>query len=382
MRNLANVDSRRCRGSIGPLVSVCIPTYKRPALLKRAVASVYAQTYTEWELLISDNEDPCGDTWKYLQDVKDSDDRVRVFTNRGLHGLCGNANNAFINATGVWIKPLHDDDVLRPECIERLLAAATGPSVVMVSGLSLEVKNGRPAPSLRRREAMPIERIPQRYVHLRMLLQDCSLGPPSQVMVRRSVVQNGVLFEEVPGIRGGVDAWWYCLVVEHGDAVLLNEVLVELHKDGHLTVTDGLADSDLEAEYPIILKRIRESVDPSLKPPPLPIVLQMVMGIRVLHYLSRRQIREAIRLALQVRHPRSVWLVARWLIRQRFPRVLSVVPRFACELSGMSGPSERGSMMLDAVKWLSQRRRASKIAERLCLPRALKWCLANRKRLN
>ena len=28
-----------------PSVSVCIPTYKRPSLLKRAIASVFAQTY-------------------------------------------------------------------------------------------------------------------------------------------------------------------------------------------------------------------------------------------------------------------------------------------------------------------------------------------------
>jgi glycosyltransferase involved in cell wall biosynthesis len=37
------------------LISVVIPTYNRAHVIKRAIDSVLAQTYTNWELIIVDN---------------------------------------------------------------------------------------------------------------------------------------------------------------------------------------------------------------------------------------------------------------------------------------------------------------------------------------
>ena len=38
-----------------PLVSVCIPVYNRPQMLQEAVVSAQAQTYPNFEIVISDN---------------------------------------------------------------------------------------------------------------------------------------------------------------------------------------------------------------------------------------------------------------------------------------------------------------------------------------
>mgnify|MGYP001578863864 CR=1 FL=1 len=38
-----------------PLVSVLLPTYQRPKLLPRAIRSVVAQTFNDWELIIVDD---------------------------------------------------------------------------------------------------------------------------------------------------------------------------------------------------------------------------------------------------------------------------------------------------------------------------------------
>jgi glycosyltransferase involved in cell wall biosynthesis len=37
------------------LVSVVIPTFNREAYLREAIASVYAQTYTNWEFIFVDD---------------------------------------------------------------------------------------------------------------------------------------------------------------------------------------------------------------------------------------------------------------------------------------------------------------------------------------
>ena len=200
-----------------PSVSVCIPTYKRTILLRRAVASVFAQTYKDWELLISDDEEPPGETWDYLLELPKQDPRVRVMRNSGAHGQVENTNSTFRYARGTWLKPLHDDDVLRPECLETLLLATRQcPSVVMVSSLFERYSRGGHVRNWRRRGRAPVELIRQRYIHLGMYLQDCNVGLPSQVMVHRKAIEQGALFENVPGIVSGVDTAWNIAVLRHG----------------------------------------------------------------------------------------------------------------------------------------------------------------------
>ena len=45
-----NVDART-----GPFFSIVIPTYQRAHLIRTAVESVQAQTFTDWELIIIDD---------------------------------------------------------------------------------------------------------------------------------------------------------------------------------------------------------------------------------------------------------------------------------------------------------------------------------------
>ena len=308
-------------------VSVCIPTYKRPALLERAIASVFAQTYKHWELLISDDEDPPGETWDYLQRLPERDSRVRVMRNPGPHGQVPNINSTFRQARGTWIKPLHSDDVLRPECLETLLLSTRGlPSVVMVSSLFERYFLGRRVRSWRRRGKAPVELIRQPYIHLGMYLQDCNVGLPSQVMVHRRAIEQGALFEDVPGVIGSVDTVWNCAVLRHGDLLFVNKVLAE-HHQGHETTTGSLRAGQTESEYPITLGRELECIDPSLKPPPLPVVLQMVQCLRAFSYLKGGKIRDAFRLVGQIRHLSALFLTTRWVLSQIFPGSFHVAPR-------------------------------------------------------
>ena len=316
---------------MAPRVSVCIPTLKRLEVLKRAVRSVFAQTCQDWELVISDDEDPPGETWEYLRELPKQDSRVRVMQNPGPHGQVPNINRALLEARGAWIKPLHDDDVLRPECLETLLRATQDlPSVVMVSGLAAHYSEGRLVRNWRRRGRAPLELIEQRYTHLGMYLQDCNVGLPTQLMVHRKAIERGALFEEVPGVLLAVDVLWHCAVLRHGDLLFVNQVLVEYHQDrGTITSLASAPAGQIDAEHPILLRRELEGVDPSLKPPPLAVVLQTAKCIRALHRLKNREAGQAIRLFWQVRRARAWTLAARWVVNQAFPGVLHVVPRVA-----------------------------------------------------
>lgn len=102
-----------------PVVSVVMPTFNRAHLVGRAIESVLAQTYQDFELLVID--DGSGDaTAEAVQRYRDPRMRlVRLPTNRGL----ARARNAGIQAArGEWIAFLDDDDVWLARRLERQMA--------------------------------------------------------------------------------------------------------------------------------------------------------------------------------------------------------------------------------------------------------------------
>jgi len=329
--------------SVAPTISVCIPTYKRPVELRRAVSSVFRQTCQDWELVICDDEDPPGETWEYLGELPKQDSRVRVMQNPGPHGQGPNMNRTLRCARGTWIKPLHDDDVLRPECLETLLLATRGlPSVVMVSSLFDYYSFGRHLRTVTRGRKAAVEIVPQRYIHLGMYLQDCSVGVPSQVMVHRKTIEQGALFEDVPGVVSSVDVLWYCAVAKYGDLAVVNKALVEYHQETRTTTT-SLGKGQLEAEYPITLQRELECIDPSLRPPPPSVVLEMVGCVRAIRHLKAGEMGEALRRLLKARHPYAWFLFGRWLLSHIFPGSFHVAPRLPVAKGYQNVPVGRGA---------------------------------------
>jgi GT2 family glycosyltransferase len=123
--------------SAAPLVSVVIATHNRRRLLAEAVATVFEQTFPDWELIVVDDASS-DDTPAYLASFDDA--RVRairlpehgersVARNRGLH-----------EARGEFVMFLDDDDLLRPGALAMLsdalradpaAVAATAPCRVM-----------------------------------------------------------------------------------------------------------------------------------------------------------------------------------------------------------------------------------------------------------
>jgi glycosyltransferase involved in cell wall biosynthesis len=310
-----------------PLITVAIPTFGRLDLLRRAVDSVQSQTYSHWTLVVSDDEDPSDETWNYLLDLSQRDRRIRAIRNGPRHGQVGNTNNALMNATGAWVKLLHDDDVLRPNCLERLAQAVSGlEGVAIVSCLATYVRHDRVVKRDRSRSRYR-EIIHSKEVPLAMYLQEAGPGEPTRVMVHRRVIEAGTLFEEVEGLVSGVDSDWSARASRHGDLLLVNEHLVELHDDNHSRVTTALEQRMLDAEYEILRRRQFSLIDPSLKPPRLEVALGMVRLIRAINRVKRRDLREAICLARTVRTPQAWALALRWAVRQLYPGALCRVKR-------------------------------------------------------
>lgn len=109
----------------GQLVSVVIPTYKRSDYLKRAIDCVISQTYTNWELLVvDDNDDDSKDreeTETFMKRYAD-DPKVKYLKHNKNKGGGAARNTGIINSTGRYVAFLDDDDEWLPTKLEEQVA--------------------------------------------------------------------------------------------------------------------------------------------------------------------------------------------------------------------------------------------------------------------
>lgn len=114
-----------------PRVSLAVPTFNGARHLAECLDSALAQTFGDFELLIVD--DASSDATRDLAAAYAARDRrVRLENNPRRLGLVGNWNRAAALARGEWIKFLFQDDLIRPDCLRRMLAAA-GPRDALIA---------------------------------------------------------------------------------------------------------------------------------------------------------------------------------------------------------------------------------------------------------
>ena len=100
-----------------PIVSVVLPTFNRLRFLRPAVESLYAQTLTDWELIVADDgSDP--ETKQYLQSLANHP-RVTVvwLPHSGRPSIVRNA--ALRRAGGEYVAFLDSDDLWAPTKLAR-----------------------------------------------------------------------------------------------------------------------------------------------------------------------------------------------------------------------------------------------------------------------
>ena len=101
-----------------PLVSVCMPVYAPdPDALRRAVASVQAQSYDHWELCVCDAASPRPGVAEALAELAEADERITVVRAERNGGISRATNEALALAKGEFVAFLDDDDLLEPHAL-------------------------------------------------------------------------------------------------------------------------------------------------------------------------------------------------------------------------------------------------------------------------
>lgn len=118
--------------AIAPTVSVVIATYKRAALLLRAIHSVLQQTCQDFEIVIVDDCSPdhTADAVRTIQDG-----RLRYLRHETNRGLPAGRNTGIAAARGQYVAFLDDDDEWQPRKLERQLQAIAGHEAMLTGAL-------------------------------------------------------------------------------------------------------------------------------------------------------------------------------------------------------------------------------------------------------
>ncbi len=212
-----------------PLVWVVTPVYNGERFLEECIESILAQTYDNWRYQILDN---CSTdrTSEIVNLYAAQDARIGLHRNAQFLPIIANWNAALrlIPSDATYCKVVHADDMLFPDCLERMTdLAERHPSVAVVTSYALwgnEVRHlGVPS---------PVEVVDGHEI-CRSTLKGKSyvFGSPSSLMLRAADVRAREAFYNEQNIHADTEV---CLeLLASGDLGFAHHVLTRtrVHPD-------------------------------------------------------------------------------------------------------------------------------------------------------
>ncbi len=117
-----------------PFFSVLIPTKNRSHIIGFAIESVLNQSFGDYEIVVSDNDDSPIKTHDAVKSHRDS--RIKYFRTSGNLSMPDNWEFALTKATGRFVTVLQDKQVFYPNALELLYEAISGGHGPIISWIS------------------------------------------------------------------------------------------------------------------------------------------------------------------------------------------------------------------------------------------------------
>jgi glycosyltransferase involved in cell wall biosynthesis len=214
------------------LVSVIIPTHNRFELLKRAVQSVLAQTFQDFEIIIV-NDGSTDQTRDYLTLLVNENSKIQAIHNTQSLGGSRSRNAGIALAKGNWIAFLDDDDTWMADKLALQLQALTAHPEAIACSASYQINY-----------PMNIKKIayPPLEVSLSTLLRSNCLGGASVCICSAEVLKRIAGFDDK--LRSAQDWDLWIKLREQGKIISLPEVLVQYYVHFNYRISN-----DMRAKY-------------------------------------------------------------------------------------------------------------------------------------
>ena len=227
-----------------PPVSVIIPAFNRAQTIGRALRSVLAQDFTDFEIIVVDDASRDG-LRAALATV--SDRRLTVLSHAENRGAAAARNTGIKAASGQYVAFLDSDDEWSPAKLRTQLAvlkAAQSSALLSFTGFYLRRGGAQP----------PRPVIPEGGRNaFRIVLGGCRLSPGSTLMCRRALFAEIGHFDE--NLRRLEDWDWLLRQSRRLEIAVVPELLATVH------ATPGSAKrEDVEAALRTISQRFGPSI--------------------------------------------------------------------------------------------------------------------------
>ena len=182
------------------LITVVIPTYRRPQLLGRAIQSVLDQTYSNFRLKIYDN---CSgdETESVVNSAREKDARISYFCHPTNIGAIGNFNFGMRQIDTPYFCLLGDDNYLLPDFFEEAVRRLDGLSerTIFVGGIESVDDRGRLISRNLQKWPAGLVRAPDTIMHI----VDSGFPNWEGILFRQQVIDEGRFLD--PGFAGAAD---------------------------------------------------------------------------------------------------------------------------------------------------------------------------------
>lgn len=215
-----------------PLVSIVIPSYKS-MYFENSLRSAIGQTYNNIEILVFDNcpndeiKDICG---KYPQ--------VNYLRNYDV-GASNNVLKSIYENNGDYVKPLFDDDILHPFCVQRMVEKSVSLNSPLTFSSSAVIDRNNCKTLIRR----PFDKdcmISGNSMHKIMTLNFTNfIGEFSTILLSKNKLKElnkNSLFEidNVSFTRGLADVATYINISHNESIIYIDEELSYFRKDSSI----------------------------------------------------------------------------------------------------------------------------------------------------
>lgn len=231
-----------------PFISICIPAYKRAAHLERLLESVRIQTFTDYEVVVSDDS-PDDAVTQLIDRYKDLIP-IRYWHNIPSAGTPANFNVVMINASGEWIKIMHDDDWFSSETsLQKFADAARNATCNFIFSACNNIYSGSGKQVNEFLKGWKKKMLEDNTLNLLFLNV---IGHPPTTMHRKD---DGILYDL--NFRWVTDVDFYIrYFIKHPGYIYLDEMLVNIGTDETQVTSSLYKNPKVEVpEYLLLLSR-------------------------------------------------------------------------------------------------------------------------------